>query len=128
MARFPASACLKGFSDSNVLQPLRSQNGREGLLLPAIQVLGVAPNDGGHGFGSASSTFPLGCQRWLGTPSATQRTKRGQIIQLLEQALALADELGDGNTGFLIERALYEARSHPFQAGRALGLTCPGRC
>ena len=45
--------------------------------------------------------------------------KRGQIIKHLEQALALADEIGDGDTGFLIERALDEARSRQFRlAGR----------
>jgi hypothetical protein len=45
--------------------------------------------------------------------------KRGQIIKHLEQALALADELGDGNTGYLSERALDEARSKQFRlAGR----------
>jgi hypothetical protein len=45
--------------------------------------------------------------------------KRGQIIEHLEQALALADELGEGDTGFLIERALDEARSRQFRlAGR----------
>jgi hypothetical protein len=37
--------------------------------------------------------------------------KRGQIIRYLEDALALADELQDGHTGYLIERALDEARS-----------------
>jgi hypothetical protein len=38
---------------------------------------------------------------------------------LLEQASALADELGDGNTALLIERALDEARSQQFRlAGR----------
>ena len=41
--------------------------------------------------------------------------KRGQIIQSLEVALALADEIGDANTGFLIERALDEARSQQFR-------------
>jgi DNA-binding ferritin-like protein len=46
--------------------------------------------------------------------------KRGQIIKLLEQALALADELGDGNTGYLIERALDEARSRQFRLARRL--------
>ena len=40
--------------------------------------------------------------------------ERGQIIEHLEQALALADEL-DGNTAFLIERALDEARSQQFR-------------
>jgi hypothetical protein len=34
--------------------------------------------------------------------------KNGQGIKLLERAFALADELGDGDAGFLIERALDE--------------------
>jgi hypothetical protein len=38
--------------------------------------------------------------------------KRGQIIRHLEDALALADEIEDGTRGFLMERALDEARSH----------------
>jgi hypothetical protein len=40
---------------------------------------------------------------------------RGQIIKHLEEALALADEIEDGNTGFLIERALDWARSEQFR-------------
>ena len=40
---------------------------------------------------------------------------RGQLIRHLEQALALADELEDGTTGYLIERALDEARAHQFR-------------
>jgi hypothetical protein len=40
--------------------------------------------------------------------------KRGQIIRRLEEALALADEIEDANTGYLIERALDEARSQQF--------------
>jgi hypothetical protein len=36
--------------------------------------------------------------------------KRGQLICQLEEALTLADEIEDGQTGFLIERALDEAR------------------
>jgi hypothetical protein len=40
--------------------------------------------------------------------------KRGQIIRFLEEALALADEIEDGNTAYLIERALDEARSRYF--------------
>jgi hypothetical protein len=43
--------------------------------------------------------------------------ERGEIVKLLEQAFALADELGDGNTAFLIERALDEARSQQFRLG-----------
>jgi hypothetical protein len=38
----------------------------------------------------------------------------------VEQALTLADELGDGNTGHLIERALDEARSQQFRLVRRL--------
>ena len=41
--------------------------------------------------------------------------KRGQLIRHLEDALALADEMEDGETGFLIERALDEARSRQFR-------------
>jgi hypothetical protein len=41
--------------------------------------------------------------------------KRGQIIRHLEDALALTDELQEGQTGFLIERALDEARSRQFK-------------
>lgn len=33
---------------------------------------------------------------------------RGQLIRYLEDALALADEIGDGRTGYLTERALDE--------------------
>jgi hypothetical protein len=40
---------------------------------------------------------------------------RGQLIRHLEDALALADEIEDGQTGFLIERALDEARSRQFR-------------
>jgi DNA-binding ferritin-like protein len=46
--------------------------------------------------------------------------KWGQIIKHLEQALALADELGDGGTGFLIEQALDEARSRQFRLAGCL--------
>jgi len=46
--------------------------------------------------------------------------KRGQLIRHLEDALALADEIEDGEIGFLIERALDEARSRQFRlTGRA---------
>jgi hypothetical protein len=41
--------------------------------------------------------------------------KRGKIIQKLEEALAFADEVGDANTEFLIERALDEARARQFR-------------
>jgi glutamate mutase epsilon subunit len=41
--------------------------------------------------------------------------KRGQLIRHLEDALALADEIQDGHAGYLIERALDEARSRLFR-------------
>jgi hypothetical protein len=41
--------------------------------------------------------------------------KRGAIIRYLEEALALTDELNEGSTGFLIERALDEARARHFR-------------
>jgi hypothetical protein len=41
--------------------------------------------------------------------------KRGELIRHLEDALALADEIQDGQTGYLIERALDEARSRQFR-------------
>jgi hypothetical protein len=43
--------------------------------------------------------------------------KRWVMIEHLEAALAFADELGDGATGYLIERALDEGRS------RSIGVT-----
>ena len=44
-----------------------------------------------------------------------QAEKRGQLIRHLEDALALADEIQDGRTGYLIERALDEACSRQFR-------------
>jgi hypothetical protein len=41
--------------------------------------------------------------------------KRGEIIKHLEHALAIADEIEDGETGYLIERALDAARSRLFR-------------
>jgi hypothetical protein len=41
--------------------------------------------------------------------------KRGELIKHLEDALALADDLEDGTTGYLIERAIDEARSQQFR-------------
>jgi hypothetical protein len=41
--------------------------------------------------------------------------KRGQLIRHLEGVLALADEIEDCQTGYLIERALDEARSRQFR-------------
>jgi hypothetical protein len=42
--------------------------------------------------------------------------KRGELIAQLEATLA--DELNDGHTGFLIERALDEARAQQFKPVR----------
>jgi hypothetical protein len=44
--------------------------------------------------------------------------KRGQLIKFLEEALAVSDEIEDANTGFLIERALDEARASQFRPPR----------
>jgi len=41
--------------------------------------------------------------------------KRGQLIKLLEDASLLADELKDGTTGYLIERAIDSARAEKFR-------------
>jgi hypothetical protein len=41
--------------------------------------------------------------------------KRGEIIRHLEDALAIADEIEDGETGYLIARALDAARSRLFR-------------
>ena len=44
-----------------------------------------------------------------------QAEKRSQLIRHLEDALTLADEIQGGHTGYLIERALDEARSRQFR-------------
>jgi hypothetical protein len=41
--------------------------------------------------------------------------KRGQIIRFLEEALALAAEIEDGHSGYMIERALDEAPARQFK-------------
>ena len=41
--------------------------------------------------------------------------KRGELIKHLEEAMAIADELEDGMTGYLIESALDEARAQCFR-------------
>ncbi len=41
--------------------------------------------------------------------------KRGKMIELLEQALTLSEELNDGVTGYLIERSIDQARSAFFR-------------
>jgi hypothetical protein len=48
--------------------------------------------------------------------------KRGQLIRHLEDALALADEIEDGQTGLLIERALDEARTGAFRRSELVAL------
>jgi len=40
---------------------------------------------------------------------------RGDLIRILEVALALSEQLRDPVSGYLIERALDEARSHQFR-------------
>jgi hypothetical protein len=49
------------------------------------------------------------------SPMTDEAEKRGELIRHLEEALTLADEIEDGQTGFLIERALDEARSRQFR-------------
>ena len=44
---------------------------------------------------------------------------RGKIIKLLEEAMDLAEQLEDGPTGYLIERALDQARATQFRPPRA---------
>jgi hypothetical protein len=41
--------------------------------------------------------------------------KRGKLIRQLEDALALTEELNDPMMGYLIERALDEARAQQFR-------------
>ena len=41
--------------------------------------------------------------------------QRGKIIRLLEEAMTLADELDDGEIGYLIERALDSDRAQFFK-------------
>src|SRR5213080_1788288 len=49
------------------------------------------------------------------SPMTNEAEKRSKLIRHLEDALALADEIEDGHTGFVIERALDEARSRQFR-------------
>jgi hypothetical protein len=46
---------------------------------------------------------------------ADTEERRGELIQVLETALAIAEELSDGATAYQIERALDEARSQAFR-------------
>ena len=50
--------------------------------------------------------------------STNTAEKRGEIIRYLEDALTLADEIEDGETGYLIERALDEARARQFRPAK----------
>jgi hypothetical protein len=43
--------------------------------------------------------------------------KRGQLIRHLEDALALADEMEDGQTGFLVERIFSFEAGYPSACG-----------
>ena len=49
------------------------------------------------------------------TPTPNIAEQRGKMIKLLQDTVMLADDLEDGNTGYLIERALDEARSQQFR-------------
>ena len=52
------------------------------------------------------------------SPSLLFVQARGNLIRILEQALAAAEELGDGATAYLIERALDEVRTQQFRLSR----------
>jgi hypothetical protein len=41
--------------------------------------------------------------------------RHGELIRLLEKALATAEEIDDAATGYLIERALDQARGEQFR-------------
>jgi len=51
-------------------------------------------------------------------------SKRGELINRLEDALAVAEELEDWLTSYMIERALDEARAQMFRLPTG-GLICP---
>ena len=48
---------------------------------------------------------------------------RGTMIGLLEEAQTLAETLGDGATGYLIERALDETSAGQFRVPPIIALT-----
>jgi hypothetical protein len=52
------------------------------------------------------------------SPSLLFVQARGNLIRILEQALAAAEELGDGATAYLIERARDEVRAQQFRLSR----------
>jgi hypothetical protein len=49
------------------------------------------------------------------TGTMDESKRRGDLIRVLEQALFIAEELRDGTTEYLVERALDEARSRRFK-------------
>lgn len=49
------------------------------------------------------------------------------MIKWLEDAVMLTDDLEDGNTGYLIERALDEARCQMFRPPAAIGVAKHGQ-
>jgi hypothetical protein len=51
----------------------------------------------------------------IGREEPKRKAEHRLGIRRREQALAIADELEEGNTGFLMERALDEARSQQFR-------------
>jgi hypothetical protein len=59
----------------------------------------------------------LGEHEPLPSPSLSFVQARGNLIRILEQALAAAEELGDGTTAYLIERALDEVTKHLDRGG-----------
>ena len=60
-------------------------------------------------YGSSDAFARFGPRRKRGAMPAQDQRRR--MIEQLEQALALADELKDALTGYIIERALDEARA-----------------
>ena len=52
------------------------------------------------------------------SPSLLFVQARGNLIRILEQALAAAEGLGDGTTAYLIERARDEVRAQQFRLSR----------
>ena len=54
----------------------------------------------------------------MSLPPSKRADQRGKVIKLLEDALTLAEDMDDGTTAYLIERALDEARSQQFTPKR----------
>jgi hypothetical protein len=66
---------------------------------------------------AAAAAWSTGHLKIEGATMIDPASKRGELINL-EDAMAIADELEDGATGYLIERALDEARSQLFRLPR----------